>query len=190
MPDKGKLFVISGPSGAGKSTIVKELLRSAPDLILSVSATSRAPRQGEKNGVHYFFISREEFEEKIKSGYFLEWAEVHGNLYGTPKDFVLKNLSEGRSVILEIDVQGALKVKESFPDAVLIFVEPPDFNELEKRLKERNTDDETSIQIRLENARYEMALAKYYNYRVVNKDLQKTVDEILRIIREEQKNDR
>ncbi|MCX7832505.1 MAG: guanylate kinase [Actinobacteria bacterium] len=187
MPKKGKIFVISGPSGAGKSTIVKELLKLAPDLVLSISATSRKPRAGEVDGKDYFFLTRSEFERKVKENYFIEWAEVHGNLYGTPKDFVNENLQNGRSVILEIDVQGALKVKETFEDAVLIFIEPPDFEELERRLKSRSTDDEETINLRLQNAIYEMALAKYYNYRIVNKDLKKTIEEIIKIIREEEK---
>ncbi len=187
MPDKGRLFVISGPSGAGKSTVVKELLKLAPDLVLSISATSRKPRAGEVDKKDYFFLDRKDFEEKISTDYFLEWAEVHGNLYGTPAEFVVDNIIKGRSVILEIDVQGAVKVKEKFPDSVLIFIEPPDFEELEKRLRERNLDDEETIKKRLENARYEMALSKFYNYRVVNSDLKSTVKKVLEIIREEQK---
>lgn len=186
MPQKGKLFVISGPSGAGKSTIVKRLLELAPDLVLSVSATSRKPRPNEKDGVDYFFLSKDEFLKKIENGYFLEWALVHGNYYGTPREFVEHCLNEGKSVILEIDVQGAIQVKEKFKDAVLIFIEPPDFEELKKRLKSRSADSEESIKIRLENARYEMALSKYYNYRVVNRDLEEAVNQILKIIREEQ----
>lgn len=187
MPQKGKLFVISGPSGAGKSTIVRELLKSAPDLVLSVSVTSRKPRPGEVDGRDYFFVTEEEFRKKINEDYFLEWAEVHGSFYGTPRDFVLDCLNRNSSVILEIDVQGAIQVKEKFPEAVLIFIEPPDFEELERRLKERSTDDEETIRLRLQNAAYEMALSKYYNYRVVNDDLKKTVEEILKIIREEEK---
>lgn len=190
MPRKGKLFVISGPSGAGKSTIVRELLKSAPDLVLSVSVTSRKPRPGEVDGRDYFFVTEEEFRKRIEEDYFLEWAEVHGSFYGTPKDFVLDCLKNNSSVILEIDVQGATQVKEKFPEAVLIFVEPPDFEELERRLKERSTDDEETIRKRLQNAAYEMALSKYYNYRVVNDDLDRTVKEILKIIREEEKSDR
>jgi guanylate kinase len=186
MPFKrGKLFVISGPSGAGKSTIVKGLLELAPDLVLSISATSRPPRAGEVNGKDYFFLTREEFLKRIQEGYFLEWAEVHGNLYGTPADFVLKNLKKGNSVILEIDVQGALKVKEKFPEAVLIFIEPPNFEELRERLEKRRSEDEKTLKLRLENARYEMALAKYYNYRVINNDLDESIKKVLQIIREE-----
>jgi len=182
---KGKLFVISGPSGAGKSTIVGKLLELAPDLVLSISYTSRSPRKGEIHGKNYFFISREEFLKKIKENFFLEWAEVHGNLYGTPAEFVLENLEQGHHVILEIDVQGALKIKEKFPEAVLIFIEPPDFKELEERLKKRSTESEEALRIRLENARHEIELAKYYNYRVVNNDIKETATQILRIIREE-----
>jgi guanylate kinase len=186
MPQRGKLFVISGPSGAGKSTIVKKLLELAPDLVLSVSATSRQPRPNEKHGIDYFFLSKEDFLKKIEDGYFLEWATVHGNYYGTPREFVENHLNEGRSVILEIDVQGAIQVKEKFENAVLIFIEPPDFEELEKRLKSRKADSEESMKIRLENARYEMALSKYYNYRVVNDDLDRAVGQVIKIIREEQ----
>lgn len=186
MPSKGKLFVVSGPSGAGKSTIVKNLLELAPDLVLSISATSRKPRSGEVDGKDYFFLSEKDFQKKIEENYFLEWAEVHGNFYGTPKSFVEDNLNQGKSVVLEIDVQGAIQVKEKFPEAVLIFIEPPNFHELERRLRERKSEDEESVRLRLENARYEMALAKYYNYRVVNDDLSKAVKEVLKIVREEQ----
>lgn len=186
MPQKGKLFVISGPSGAGKSTIVRKLLESAPELVLSISATSRKPRKGEVDGKDYFFLSGEEFRKKVEEGYFLEWAVVHGSLYGTPKSFVEENLKKGKSVVLEIDVQGALQVKEKISDAVLIFIEPPDFKELEKRLRERQTDDEETIQKRLRNAEYEMALSKYYNYKIVNDDLESTVKKVLKIIKEEQ----
>lgn len=184
-PAKGKLFVISGPSGAGKSTIVSKLLELAPDLVLSISYTSRRPRKGEVHGKNYFFISRDEFLRKIKENFFLEWAEVHGNLYGTPAEFVLKNIQEGRHVILEIDVQGAMRIKEKFPESVLIFIEPPDFKELEERLKKRSTESTEALRLRLENAGYEMAQAKYYNYRVINKDVEEAASQILKIIREE-----
>lgn len=185
MSKQGKLFILSGPSGAGKSTIVKNLARVVPDIVVSVSTTTRKPRSGEKHGVDYFFLSEKEFKEKIEKGEFLEWAEVHGHLYGTLASFVDENISQGRDVLLEIDVQGALKVKEKLPDSVLIFVEPPNFEELAKRLKERSTEDEKSLELRLENARYEMAAKKYYNYRVINDRLERAVEEVAKIIEKE-----
>lgn len=181
----GRLFVISGPSGAGKSTIVNELKKLAPDVFVSISATTRPPRPGEKDGQNYYFMTVDEFIKLAEEGKFLEWAEVHGNYYGTPEAPIKEQLEKGKSVILEIDVQGALQVRKKYPDSVLIFIEPPDFKELVERLKKRSSDDEETIARRLENARYEMALASEYNYRVVNDDLTKAVKEVLRIIEKE-----
>ncbi len=176
---------MSGPSGAGKSTIVKNLAKLVPRLVVSVSATTRKPRSNEIDGVDYFFLSEQAFREKIEKKEFLEWAKVHGNLYGTLISTVNENLMRGRDVILEIDVQGALQVKEKMPDSVLIFVEPPGFEELAKRLKRRSTEDRRSLEVRLENARYELAARRYYNYRVVNDKLERAVEEIAEIIEKE-----
>lgn len=187
MSKTGKLFILSGPSGAGKSTIVKNLARLVPRLVVSVSATTRKLRPGEKDGIDYFFLSEQAFKEKAEKKEFLEWAEVHGNLYGTLISTVDENLMRGRDVVLEIDVQGALQVKEKMPDSVLIFVEPPRFDELAKRLKERSTEDKRSLELRLENARYELAARKYYNYRVVNDRLERAIGEVAKIIEKERK---
>lgn len=181
----GRLFVISGPSGAGKSTIVSELKKLAPDIYVSISATTRPPRPGEENGKNYYFMSVDEFISQAEAGRFLEWAEVHGNYYGTPEAPIKEQLEKGKSVILEIDVQGALQVRKKYPDSVLIFIEPPDFDRLAERLKKRSLDDDETIAKRLENARYEMALATEYNYRVVNDYLDRAVKEVLNIINKE-----
>lgn len=185
MTKKGKLFVISGPSGAGKSTIVNSLVKLVPDLVVSVSATTRSPRPGEIDGQDYYFLDKKEFERRKEEGEFLEWAEVHGNLYGTFLSQVDKAQAAGKEVLLEIDVQGALQVKNKRPDAVLIFVEPPHFQELVDRLEKRLTEDEESLGLRLENARYEMALKDHYSYRVINKELSKAVEDIAKIITNE-----
>lgn len=185
MPEKAKVFIVSGPSGAGKSTIVKEIAKRASDVCFSISVTTRKPRKTEVEGKDYKFVSREKFKRMIKEGKLLEWAEVHGNYYGTLKSEVEEKIDKGKSVILEIDVQGAVTVKEKIPDAVLIFIEPPNFDELAKRLKERSLDDKESIEKRLKNAEYELARASSYNYRVINKDLKEAVEKTLEIINRE-----
>jgi guanylate kinase len=178
----GTLFVISGPSGAGKSTLVKKLAQLVPDVVISISATTREPRAGEQDGREYFFISREEFLDRVQRGEFLEWAEVHGNLYGTPAAFVDEQLRAGKSVILEIDVQGAQQVAERRPDAVLIFIEPPDFEELLRRLEERGTENEEERARRIAAAKRELALRNQYHYRVVNDRVERAAEELRSII--------
>ncbi len=182
---KGKLFVISGPSGAGKGTLRKELFRRVPNLVYSVSVTTRKPRAGEKDGVDYFFISKEEFERMKRKGELLEWAEVHGNLYGTPKKFVESKLKEGKSVVLEIDVQGAFQVKKSFPEAVLIFILPPSEEELIRRLKKRGTETEKEMELRLKNAQWEMGKMDVYDYAIINDDVERASDELVKIVTKE-----
>ncbi|MCD6363983.1 MAG: guanylate kinase [Synergistetes bacterium] len=183
--NKGKLFVISGPSGAGKGTLRRELFKRVPNLVYSVSVTTRKPRAGERNGVDYFFISEEEFEKMKRNGELLEWAQVHGNLYGTPRKFVESKLSEGKSVVLEIDVQGALQVKRSFPEAVLIFILPPSEEELFRRLKKRGTETESEMELRLKNAQWEMNRMDVYDYAVVNDDIEKASEELVKIVKSE-----
>ncbi len=179
------LVVLSGPSGVGKGTIAKEVISRRPDLTLSVSCTTRAPRVGEANGREYFFISREEFEKKIEDNGFLEYSEHFGNYYGTPKDFVNDRLKE-KSVLLEIDVNGGLNVRRSHDgETVLIMVVPPSIEEIRHRLKMRNTESEEQIELRMERIRYELGKAKEYDYSVVNDDLETTVEEVLRIIDKE-----
>mgnify|MGYP001055036534 FL=1 len=166
---KGLLLVISGPAGVGKGTINLSLISRNSDIRMSVSATTRAPRPGEIDGVHYFFTSEEEFQKMIESGAFLEYMRVFNtHYYGTPKSFVEQELDEGRSVILEIDVQGAMRVKAAYPDAVLIFIAPPSMSELKSRLIHRGTESSEAIERRFETAYHEMELVDRYDYVVVN----------------------
>ena len=166
---KGLLLVISGPAGVGKGTINLSLISRNSDIRMSVSATTRPPRPGEIDGVHYFFKSEEEFQKMIESGAFLEYMRVFNtHFYGTPKSFVEQELAEGRSVILEIDVQGAMRVKAAYPDAVLIFIAPPSMSELKSRLIHRGTESSEAIERRFETAFQEMELVDRYDYVVVN----------------------
>lgn len=178
---KGKLFVISGPSGTGKGTICKELIKSE-NIRLSVSMTTRGPREGEVHGVNYYFTSREEFILKIDEGGFLEHAEVFGNFYGTPKKEVLERLDEGIDVILEIDVQGALQIKEVYPDAILVFILPPSLTELRSRLEGRGTETQDVVERRLGEAVKEISFAGQYDYAVVNDQLEEAVENVKSII--------
>ncbi len=175
---KGKTFIISGPSGVGKSTVLKSLFEGRDDLYFSVSATTREPRQGEEDGVHYHFISVERFQEMIESDAFLEYAEYVGNFYGTPKKFVDKAMESGKDVILDIEVQGAIQVCNKRPDTVRIFIAPPSWDELERRLKSRGTDSEEKIQKRLVRAKAELQTADVYDYFVINDSVEQAVREI------------
>ena len=166
---KGTLFVFSGPSGVGKGTLNAKLFAEFGDQIaFSVSATTRAPREGEIDGKHYFFISRQVFENRIANNEFLEYAQFAGNCYGTPKPYVLSLLEQGKNVLLEIEVQGAMQVMERMPECVSIFVLPPSFEELERRLRGRGTESEEKVRARLETARGEIAYAPRYQYQIVN----------------------
>ena len=179
----GKLIVISGPSGSGKTTVCDRLLEEMPDLQYSISFTTRSPRKGEKEGRDYFFIEKEQFEKRIQEGKFLEYAQVFDNYYGTDKDWVNEILEQGKNVLLCIDVQGANQVKKNFEDAILIFLMPPDFEELGRRLRGRGTDGEDQIKKRLDMAKEEMAQVSNYNYMVVNDKLKDSVRDILHIIK-------
>ena len=171
-PRRGVLFVVSGPSGVGKGTINKRLFEEFGDAVaFSVSATTRGPREGEADGREYFFISRQEFEKRVANNEFLEHAEYAGNCYGTPRDYVLSLLERGVSVILEIDVQGAMQVKRRMPECVSVFILPPSFEELEHRLRGRGTETPEKIERRLAAAKAEMAHAPQYDYQIINDDL-------------------
>ena len=169
MQKKGVLFVFSGPSGVGKGTLKAKLFEEFADRIAySVSATTRGPREGEVDGKDYFFISRQEFERRVKNNEFLEHAEFAGNCYGTPRAYVEKLLDSGMNVVLEIDVQGALQVMKSMPECVSVFILPPSFEELEHRLRGRGTETEEKVRERLETAKRELPYAPQYDYQIVN----------------------
>ncbi len=178
----GKLFVISGSSGVGKGTVIKRFLEKHPEIKLSVSCTTRNPREGEEHGVNYFFLEPDEFKTCVKNDEFLEWAEFSGNMYGTKKDYVEKCLNQGDNLILEIDTKGALNVKSLKNDAVLIFILPPSFEELEARLRGRHTETEEAIQKRLESTKLEMENSKKFDYQVVNDSIENAVAALERII--------
>ncbi|MCD7835761.1 MAG: guanylate kinase [Lachnospiraceae bacterium] len=178
MAQKGILIVVSGFSGAGKGTLMKKLLSTYDEYVLSVSMTTRAPREGEKEGVEYFFTDRDNFEKAIENNGLIEYAEYCGNYYGTPRRYVEEQLDAGRNVILEIEIQGALKVKQRFPETLLLFVTPPNAAELEKRLKYRGTEDEETIARRLARAYEEAEGIEAYDYIVVNDNLEECVREL------------
>lgn len=179
---KAELFIITGPSGVGKATVLSRLLNNIDNIYVSISATTRKPRAGEQNEKDYFFMSREEFEKLINENKFLEYAEYVGNYYGTPLGSVSEMLKNGKDVILEIEVQGALKVKEKCPEANMLFIIPPSFSALEFRLRSRGTEDDEVIAKRLEKAKSEYLMADKYDYIVVNDDIDKAADEIRSII--------
>jgi len=176
------LIVVSGPSGVGKNTVINNLFIRKPDLRYSVSATTRDPRPNEIDGQHYFFLTETEFQKKITAGDFLEWAKVYEYYYGTPKQHVQQLLSSGCDVILDVDVQGALQVKKSLPEAVLIFLAPPSLAELKKRLAGRNTEPETELNKRLQYIETEFQMMPQYDYLVINKEIDLTCDQIECII--------
>ncbi|MCS7015197.1 MAG: guanylate kinase [Gemmatales bacterium] len=179
----GKLIVLSGPSGSGKSTVIDRVLATG-DLPVrrSVSVTTRPPRPGERDGVHYYFWTAEQFETALRNGEFLEWAEIHGHRYGTLRREVERHWQEGCWVLLEIDVQGARQIHTLFPDAVTIFLRAPDMAEYERRLRQRGTENETSLQRRLEAIQRELAESHHYQYQLVNCKLDETVVELRRLL--------
>lgn len=178
----GRLFVISGPSGVGKGTLVSNVMGRRDGTWLSVSATTRSPREGEIDGVSYFFLTDEEFDEKVAEDDFLEWASVHGNRYGTLKSVVEERLAEDIDVILEIDPQGAFKVRDKMPEALLIFVLPPSFEELERRLVGRGTESPEQVERRLQTARLELEQEPCYNVSLVNDDIERATRELISIL--------
>lgn len=182
---KGLLIVISGPSGAGKGTICKELLKNNPNINLSVSATTRAPRQGEEHGINYFFKEKSEFLEMMDNNQFLEYAEVYGNYYGTPKDFAMEKIEKGEDILLEIDIQGALQVKKNYPDGVFIFILPPSLEELKKRIIGRGSETEESLYRRYGAAKAEIEYAFKYHYGVVNDEVEEATAKVEAILKAE-----
>ncbi len=183
--NKGTIIVFSGPSGVGKGTVLNELLKDKDEFVLSISATTRSPRKGEVDGVNYFFLSKEEFLNKVSSDSMLEYAQYCENFYGTPKAYVEENINSGKNVILEIDVQGALQVKKNKPEAVSVFIMPPSIEVLEKRLRGRGTDEEEVIQKRLAIAINEIKQAEKYDYIVINDELNDCINDIKTIINAE-----
>ncbi len=181
----GKLYVVSGPSGAGKSTVCKEVRRIL-GINLSISATSRKARAGEKDGVDYFFLTREEFEKRIRNNEFLEYAKVHDNYYGTLKSEVENRLAKGEKIILEIDVQGGIQIKEKFPEACLIFFKTSTKEELELRLRGRKTDSEETIKLRLNNSLKELEYEDKYDKTIINIEVEQACQDLIKIIENEE----
>lgn len=179
---EGILFVVSAPSGAGKTSLCRELIDSSVDLRQSISFTTREKRGGERDGVDYYFIDTITFQQKIAAGEFAEWAEVHGHLYGTSLQILNAATTQGTDLLLDIDCQGAAQIKSNYQQGVFIFILPPDYAELEKRLRGRGTDDEIVIQHRLENSRQEISQAFWYDYLVVNDDIKSARDKIVAIL--------
>lgn len=182
MSREGKLFIISGPSGVGKGTITRALLAGVDDVRLSVSATTRIPREGECHGREYFFVSDKEFDDLVGNERLLEWARVYSNRYGTPRDFVLDAMKNGQDILLEIDIQGAMQVKAKMPRGVFIFIAPPRIEDLIYRLHKRGQDSEEVIQARLEACQKEMEHMRYYDYVVINDFIENAVDRVRSII--------
>ena len=185
MSEKGKLLVISGPSGAGKSTVVFKAIEGRSDICFSTSATTRDPRPGEVNGREYFFVSFERFLEMVENDELLEHAEYVANRYGTPRAYVEQRMAEGMNVVLDIEVQGARQVRKKMPEAILIFIAPPSLEELERRLRGRGTDTEAAIEGRLIRARQEFQEADFYDYLIVNDDVEQAATKLNAIIEAE-----
>jgi guanylate kinase len=177
-----KLFVISGSSGVGKGTIIKSLLSKRSDVKLSISYTTRLPRPNEQEGVNYFYTTREKFLDAVNNDEFIEWAEFSGNCYGTKKSFVMNSLANGEHVLLEIDTQGALQIKKKMPDTILIFIQPPSYEDLVARLRGRHTETEEAIKKRLEFVEFEKENSKYFDFIVINDEVERAVKEIEEII--------
>jgi len=179
---RGRLFIISGPSGTGKTTLCNAVLKRFPSMLYSVSHTTRKPRNGEQNGIDYHFIEKKDFKDKIKSGKWAEWAEVHGNYYGTSAQLLNKGLDSGHDILLDIDVQGTIRLLDQYPESVTIFIMPPSIEELKRRLKIRNTDCGEIVAKRIENANIEMAKKDLYLHVIINDRLQEAVEQLIAVI--------
>ena len=180
---KGKIIVFSGPSGGGKTSIVKEILKNFPDIVFSISTTTRPKRKTERNGVEYFFISEAEFLKKIENNEFIEWEKFYDYYYGTYKSFVEGNISAGKPVLLELDVKGALTIKRLYPYAHLIYISPPSFEELVKRLKQRQTENESDFMKRVDRAKMELSLKDKFDYIIDNKELDTAIAEAKSLVK-------
>lgn len=181
----GNLFIISAPSGAGKTTLCKAVLdRIIPSLFYSVSYTTRKPRKGEQNGINYYFITENDFKNKIKKGEWAEWAEVYGNYYGTSSEFIDKALASGRDILLDIDFKGTLQILDQYPDSITIFIMPPSLDILELRLKSRGTDSKLTIERRINAAEQEMKNKDFYRHVIINDKLSGAIDDLISIIKE------
>lgn len=178
----GRLFIVSAPSGAGKTTLCQALLQHFPDMCYSISHTTRPPRSGETPGIDYHYISRDEFLEMIAADRWAEWAEVHGNYYGTSADFLNRNLEAGKDILLDIDVQGMQKIIQRYPSAVTLFIQPPSLETLRIRLESRDADRPDIIELRMKNAIQEMAAAHRYRHTIVNDDLRTAIQELIRLV--------
>ena len=176
------MIVLSAPSGGGKSTVIKEILKRRPDFSYSISCTTRQIRHYEIEGVHYHFLTEDEFKRRVAEGRFIEWEEVHGNLYGTDREIIEASLAAGKNVLLDIDVNGGEALTQSFPDSLLIFLYPPSIEELRRRLKLRGSDDDESIERRISRYTMEKEKGDAYPFRIVNDDLEKTIEAVLQLI--------
>lgn len=186
--NKGKIFVFSAPSGAGKTTILNKLKAAVPNLVYSISATTRKPRPGEIDGKHYFFMSVEEFKRKIDQKAFAEWAVVHENYYGTPRSFIDSTVEQGSHIIMDIDVFGKKQFDKLYPEAIGILIVPPSMEELERRLRGRKSNDDQDIRVRLKNATTEIEFASTqgkYEYTIINDDLSRAVDDVIKMVTSE-----
>jgi guanylate kinase len=181
-PSLGRLIVLTGPSGAGKGTLLKALLARHPELYVSISATTRSARPGEVAGQHYYFLDRAEFDRMVAAGQFLEWAEFAGNCYGTPRQPVVEQIAAGKTVILEIELEGARQVRQSFPEAYRIFILPPSFETLERRLRGRGTESDEVVQRRMRRAKDEIAAADEFDVQIVNDQLDQALAELAAIV--------
>jgi len=182
MKNLKNLIILTGPSGVGKGTVVKEILSKDKKIWLSVSATTREPREGEKDGKNYYFLTKEKFKEMIEQELFLEWAQFAGNYYGTPISSINEKIKEGFTVLLEIEVEGAKQIKEKFPSSLSIFLLPPDIDELERRIRNRGTEKEEAIKQRLSRANYEISVSNQFDFALTNFNVNETVKRIIKII--------
>ena len=183
MKNQKKLIILTGPSGVGKGTVIKEILGKDKNIWLSISATTREPREGEKEGENYYFLSQKKFKEMIKQNLFLEWAQFAGNYYGTPLSSVNEKINNGLTVLLEIEVEGAKQIKEKFPNSLSIFLLPPDKAELERRIRNRGTEKEEAIKKRLSRANYEISASYQFDFALINQNVDETAKKIVKLIK-------